>query len=60
MKRPSTTLKVRVAYEPNRFSLEALNAVYERLNPIKSRTVSKAEDKQQTVCADLSHVEENK
>ena len=59
MKRPPTKLKVRVAYEPNRFSLDALNAVYERLNPIESRTVSKDEDKE-AVCVDLSNVEENK
>ena len=56
MKRPPTKLKVRVAYEPNRFSLDALNAVYERLNPIESRTVSKDEDKE-AVCVDLSNVE---
>jgi hypothetical protein len=59
MKRPPRKLKVRVAYEPNRFSLDSLNAVYERLNPIESRTVSKDEDKQ-TVCVDLSNVEESK
>ena len=59
MKRPPTKLKVRVAYEPNRFSLDALNAVYERLNPIESRTVSKNEDKE-IVSVDLSNVEENK
>ena len=59
MKRPPTKLKVRVAYEPNRFSLDALNAVYERLNPIESRTVSQDEDKQ-TVCVELSNVEGNK
>ncbi len=59
MKRPPRKLKVRVAYEPNRFSVDSLNAVYERLNPIESRTVSKDEDKQ-TVCVDLSNVEENK
>ena len=59
MKRPPTKLKVRVAYEPNRFSLDALNGVYERLNPIESRTVSQDEDKQ-TVCVELSNVEENK
>ncbi len=59
MKRPPRKLKVRVAYEPNRFSLDALNAVYERLNPIESRTVSKDEDKQ-TVCVDRSNVEGNK
>ena len=59
MKRPPRKLKVRVAYEPNRFSVDSLNAVYERLNPIESRTVSKDEDKQ-TVCVDLSNVEEKK
>ena len=59
MKRPPRKLKVRVAYEPNRFSLDSLNAVYERLNPIESRTVSKDEDKQ-TVCVDRSNVEGNK
>jgi hypothetical protein len=62
MKRPPSKLKLRIAYEPNRFSSATLNEVYERLAPIKSRTVSKDKDLAQVEDADgvhKSHVEDN-
>ena len=61
MKRPATKLKVRIAYEPNRFSSDALNDVYERLNPTKSRSASKEDNKdKEGNGADQSTVEGNK
>jgi hypothetical protein len=61
MKRPPSKLKVRLAYEPNRFSSDALHDVYERLNPTKSRTAPKGNDKdKEAICVDQSIVEENK
>jgi hypothetical protein len=40
MKRLTLPLRVRVAYEPNRFSSESLVKVYEQLGPTPARAVS--------------------
>jgi hypothetical protein len=41
MSKCHSDLKVRVQFEPNRFSSEFLNKVYEQLKPIDSRVLSK-------------------
>jgi hypothetical protein len=40
MSKRHSDLKVRVQFEPNRFSSEFLNKVYEQLKPIDSRILS--------------------
>jgi hypothetical protein len=41
MSKRHSALKVRVQFEPNRFSLEYLNSAYEQLKPIETRIFSK-------------------
>ncbi len=38
------SLRVRVEYEPNRFSGECLEKIYEQLHPTKSRAVTPDKD----------------
>jgi hypothetical protein len=40
MSKRHSVLKVRVQFEPNRFSSDFLNKVYEQLKPIDSRILS--------------------
>ena len=40
MKRGHSRVKIRVEFEPNRFSSECLAKVYEQLKPVDSRVVS--------------------
>lgn len=48
MKKCPPKLKVRVEYEPNRFSSYSLSQVYEQLKPVQSRPVTN-EDKKDEV-----------
>lgn len=48
MKKPrQQLLRVRVDYEPNRFSGNCLEKIYEQLNPTKSREVTPAKNGKQ-------------
>ena len=44
MKPRQRSLRVRVEYEPNRFSDECLERIYEQLHPTKSRPVTPDKD----------------
>ena len=49
MKKPrQRSLRVRVEYEPNRFSDECLERIYEQLHPTKSRAVTPDKDNKQS------------
>jgi hypothetical protein len=39
MSRPQRPLRVRIAFEPNRFSAERLSEVYDQLKPTDSRRI---------------------
>ena len=41
-------LRVRVEHEPNRFSGDSLEAIYEQLHPTKSRKVTADKDNKQS------------
>lgn len=45
-KRPAK-LKIRIEYEPNRFSSEHVISVYERLKPIVSSTASEGQQRKE-------------
>ena len=48
MKKPrQRSMRVRVEYEPNRFSGECLEKIYEQLHPIKSRAATPGKDNKQ-------------
>ena len=47
MKKRDSNLKIRVAFEPNRFSSECLVKVYEQLKPIDSRIISNDSEKEE-------------
>lgn len=49
MKKHPPPLKIRVAFEPNRFSSDSLTKVYEQLNKIQSYPITKTQ-KNDEVC----------
>jgi hypothetical protein len=49
MKKHLTPLKIRIEFEPNRFSSDSLNKVYEKLNEIQSYPITNTQ-KNDEVC----------
>lgn len=45
MKKPSQPLRVRIAYEPNRYSSDCLVQIYEKLGPVTTRVPTRELDK---------------
>ena len=59
MKKRHSNLKIRVEFEPNRFSSDYLVKVYEHLKPVDSRLVSNEQQKKE-VAGNISAIKGNK